>query len=142
MEKLHDTVGDGKSMQSNQGIDNVIRMMCQSEYEEPFNEPESMPRLPIPTYDRVLIRKKKFEEVTQAGIIIPEKCAEQKQRAEKIGIIIAVGEGYRMPDGTVTPLHVEKGMTVYFNPHMGVDVKWEDETLIFLREEDILGIQR
>lgn len=142
MEKLNYPVGDGKSIQMNRFTADVVRMMGQSEHEEPFNEPESIRGLPIPTYDRVLIRKKKVEEVTEGGIHIPEKCAEQKQRAEKIGIIIAVGEGYRMPDGTVTPLHVETGMTVYFNPHMGVDVKWEDETLIFLREEDILGIQR
>lgn len=98
--------------------------------------------LPIPMYDRILVRRKEIEEKTAGGIIMPDKVVQQRQFQQKEGEIIAVGEGYRLSDGSVSKLHVKVGYTIYFPAHAGVDIKVGDEVLVLMREEEILGIKQ
>ena len=87
-----------------------------------------------PLYDRVLVKRlADQEEKTAGGIIIPDAAKEKAQ----MGVVIAVGDGRRTDSGSLTPLTVKVGDTVFFTKYAGTDAG--DEHII-LREDDILGI--
>lgn len=85
-----------------------------------------------PLGDRVLLKRRK-NETTESGIIIPEAAQEEAQTGE----IIAVGAGRRDTKGDMIPLAVKAGDVVYFGKYAGT--KAGDDFLI-IREEEILGI--
>jgi len=88
-----------------------------------------------PLRDRVAIRRVAAE--TRKGLIyIPE----QAQQKPQLGEVIAVGEGYIDERGSVVPLRVKPGMKVLFGKYAGSDIRLDDEEIIILREEDLLGI--
>lgn len=87
-----------------------------------------------PLYDRILVkREEELEEKTAGGIIIPDSAKEKAQT----GVVIAVGEGHRTQQGTIIPLKVKVGDTVFFTKYAGTDAGKE---YIVLREDDVLGI--
>lgn len=87
-----------------------------------------------PLYDRLLVRRvEDVEEKSPAGIIIPDTAKEKGQ----VGKVLAVGEGRRTESGTLLPLKVKVGDTVFFAKYAGTDAGKE---LIILREDDVLGI--
>lgn len=87
-----------------------------------------------PLYDRVLIKRlEDIEEKSPAGIIIPDTAKEKGQT----GTVIAVGEGRRNDNGSLSPLKVRVGDTVFFAKYAGTDAGKE---YLILREDDILGV--
>jgi chaperonin GroES len=89
-----------------------------------------------PLHDRVLVRRVEAEEKTAGGIIIPDSAKEKPAEGE----IVAVGDGARAEDGTVTPLDVKVGDRVLFGKWSGTEVKVNGEDLLIMKESDILGI--
>ncbi len=89
-----------------------------------------------PLYDRILARRSEEEEHVSGGIIIPDSAKEKPQQAE----ILAVGKGKRLEDGTVVELDVKVGDQVLIGKYSGTDISVEDEDLIILREDEILGV--
>lgn len=89
-----------------------------------------------PLYDRILARRSEEEEQISGGIIIPDSAKEKPQQAE----ILAVGKGKRLEDGTVIGLDVKVGDQVLIGKYSGTDISVENEDLIILREEEILGV--
>jgi chaperonin GroES len=88
----------------------------------------------LPLYDRVYVQRlENQEEKTAGGIIIPDAAKEKAQT----GKVIAVGAGRRTEQGTLVPLTVNVGDTVFFAKYAGVDAGKE---CIILREDDILAI--
>ena len=88
-----------------------------------------------PLHDRVLIKRTE-EEISKGGIVIPDNAKEKPSR----GKVLAVGLGKIGEDGKVTPLDVKVGDMVLFGKYAGTDVKVDDEELVVMREEDIMGI--
>lgn len=88
-----------------------------------------------PLYDRVVIKPVEKESKTKSGIIIPETAREKSHQGE----VIACGEG-RLEDGKIHPLTVKVGDKILYKEYSGDEFKFEGETLIVLKEEDILGI--
>jgi chaperonin GroES len=88
-----------------------------------------------PLHDRVLIERFE-EEVTSGGIVIPDNAKEKPSR----GKIIAAGKGKLLDNGEVRPLDVKVGETVLFGKYAGTEVKLDNEELVVMREEDIMGI--
>ena len=89
-----------------------------------------------PLKDRVVIRRADKEQVSAGGIIIPDKA--QKRTME--GEVIAVGPGKMLEDGTVRPVDVKKGDRVAFGRYGGNEKKVENQELLILKEDDILGV--
>ena len=89
-----------------------------------------------PLYDRVLAKRVEEEEQVQGGIIIPDSAKEKPQEAE----VIAVGKGKRLEDGTVVALDVQAGDKVLIGKYSGTEISVDDEDLIILREDEILGV--
>jgi chaperonin GroES len=89
-----------------------------------------------PLHDRVLVRRIEAEEKTAGGIIIPDSAQEKPSEGE----VIAVGNGSKAEDGTVTPLDVKPGDRVLFGKWSGTEVKLDGEDLLIMKESDIMGV--
>ena len=89
----------------------------------------------IPLRDRIAIRRV-ATEARKGLIYIPE----QAQQKPQIGEVIACGEGYVDEHGSIVPLRVKPGMRVLFGKYSGSDIRLNDEEIIIMREEDVLGI--
>src|SRR5690606_23263537 len=89
-----------------------------------------------PLHDRVIVKRIEAERTTASGIVIPDSATEKPEQGE----IIAVGDGKRNKDGSITPLTVEVGQRVLFGKYSGQTVKVDGEEVLVMREDDILAI--
>lgn len=87
----------------------------------------------MPLLDKVVVKEIKQEE-TKSGIIIPSLSQERPGLAE----VIAVGEG-GMVDGNEVKMLVKVGDKVLFSKYAGSEFKLENETVIILKQADILA---
>lgn len=88
-------------------------------------------------YDKMVVQRHAAETVVK-GMVVPD--AHQKQQS--IGIVLRVGEGRPLPDGSMAPLKVTPGMEVKFNSFSGVPLDDDDPDVIILREDEILAYRR
>ena len=89
-----------------------------------------------PLGDRVLVQPLEEKEVKKGGIIIPDAHKEKPQEGE----IVALGTGKRDEDGKLIPFTVKKGDKVLISKYGGTEIKIDGDTLLIMREDDILGI--
>ncbi len=89
-----------------------------------------------PLQDRVLVKRVESLTRTAGGIIIPDTAKEKPLE----GIVIAVGEGKRLDDGTRVKPEVKEGDRVLFGKYAGTEIKLDGEEHMILKESDILGI--
>ena len=89
-----------------------------------------------PLQDRVILRRIEEGEQVRGGIIIPDTAKEKPQEGE----VVAVGEGKYRDDGTRQTLDVRVGDRVLFGKYSGSEVKIDNEELLIIREDEILGI--
>ncbi len=89
-----------------------------------------------PLHDRVLVKPADQEEKTSGGIIIPGTAQEKPQE----GKVIAVGPGARREDGSIAKLDVKVGDKVLYGKWSGSEIKIKGDTLMIMKESDILGI--
>lgn len=89
-----------------------------------------------PLHDRVIVRRLDEEEKSVGGIIIPDSAKEKPVQ----GKVIAVGKGKSLENGEVRPLDVKEGDTVIFSTYAGTEIKLDGDTLLMMREDDILGV--
>lgn len=89
-----------------------------------------------PMFDRVVIRRNEDEIEKKGSIFIPDSAKEKPMRGE----VVAAGPGKRLDDGKIVALDVKAGDQVLFSKFSGSDVTVDDEELLILREEEILGI--
>ena len=88
-----------------------------------------------PLGDRVVIKMLESEETTKGGIILAAASQEKPQTAE----ILAVGPG-GIVDGKEVQMQVKVGDKVILSKYSGTEVKIDGETLIVVRQNDILAI--
>ncbi|MGZ5858652.1 MAG: co-chaperone GroES [Burkholderiaceae bacterium] len=89
-----------------------------------------------PLHDRVIVKRVEEETTTPGGIVLPGSAAEKPSQ----GVILAVGHGKPLDNGTVRALDVKVGDKVLFGKYAGNEVKVDGEELIVMREEDIMGV--
>lgn len=84
-----------------------------------------------PLADRLLISPTPAEEVTAAGIIIPDSAKEKPLK----GTVIAVGAGTKDEE-----MIVKNGDEVLFGKYAGTEVELQGTKYLIMRQSDILGI--
>ncbi len=89
-----------------------------------------------PLHDRVIVRRTEEEKTTKSGLIIPDSATEKPSKGE----IIAVGNGRINDNGDVLSLDVKVGNQVLFAQYAGTEIKVDGETLLVMREDDIVAI--
>ena len=89
-----------------------------------------------PLQDRVLVKRVESEARSAGGIIIPDTAKEKPLE----GIVIAVGAGKRLEDGSRIAPEVKEGDRVLFGKYAGTEIKVDGEEHMILQESDILGI--
>ena len=72
----------------------------------------------------------------KGGIIIPDTAKEKPQE----GLVVAVGNGKILDNGTKVNLDVKEGDHILFGKYSGSDIKIEGEEYLILREDEVLGI--
>jgi chaperonin GroES len=91
----------------------------------------------IPLFDRVLVRVEAYSDpdASESSIVTPDVAQEKPET----GVVIAVGDGRILPDGTLRPLALKAGDWVLFGSYAGQDVKTlKDHVLI--REDECLAV--
>ncbi len=87
-----------------------------------------------PLQDRIVVRR--AEVADKVGLIfIPDLAKEPPMQ----GTVIAVGPGLPDVNGRRIPMDVQLGETVLFGRFSGMDVEVDGETLVMLRETEVLG---
>jgi chaperonin GroES len=84
----------------------------------------------------VVVKPKPREEVTKAGIVIPDTASEKPQQGE----VIAVGPGRLLENGQRQPLDVKVGDTVLYAKYAGTEVKYDGTEYLILKESDVLAV--
>ncbi|HDF0654528.1 TPA: co-chaperone GroES [Staphylococcus aureus] len=89
-----------------------------------------------PIGNRVIIEKKEQEQTTKSGIVLTDSAKEKSNE----GVIVAVGTGRLLNDGTRVTPEVKEGDRVVFQQYAGTEVKRDNGTYLVLNEEDILAV--
>ena len=89
-----------------------------------------------PLGDRVAIKALPQEDRTIGGIIIPDNVKEKPMKGE----VVAVGKGMRNDSGQVIPTELQVGDIVLYGKWGGTEVKLGDQTIMIMKESDILAI--
>lgn len=88
-----------------------------------------------PIYDRVVVDPNMEENISKAGIVLPQTSQERPQ----IGVVVAVGDGENF-DGVETKMKVKIGDKILFQKYAGNELKMENKTYIVLRQIDVIGV--
>lgn len=89
-----------------------------------------------PLGDRVVVERDESEEVTAGGIVLPDSAKDKPAR----GVVVSVGDGKLLDDGSRGALQVKVGDRVIFSSYAGESFKVDDEELLLMREDDILAV--
>lgn len=83
-----------------------------------------------PLADRVVIKPTPVEEVTMAGIIIPDSAKEKPLKGE----VLAVGSGTKDEE-----MVLKVGDAVLYGKYAGTEVELEGEKYLIMRQSDVLA---
>ena len=89
-----------------------------------------------PLNDRLLVKRTESETTSSGGIIIPDTAKEKPLQ----GIVVAVGTGKLLKDGTRAESVLTAGDNILFGKYSGDEVKLDGETHLILREDEVLAI--
>lgn len=91
-----------------------------------------------PLFDRVLVRREEYidPDAVESKIETPDQAKEEPVT----GVVIAVGDGRILPDGTLRPLAVQVGQWVLVGKYSGEDLNWRlAKGLALIREDEVLA---
>jgi len=89
-----------------------------------------------PLGDRVVIRREESEERTAGGLYLPDSAKNKPAR----GVVISVGDGRVLDDGTRSKFQIQEGDRVIFLSYAGEEFKIGDNEFLLMRESDILAV--
>ena len=89
-----------------------------------------------PLLDRVVVRRIEEESRTAGGIIIPDTAKEKPSQ----GVVVAVGPGGVNDNGKTIVMTLKEGDTILFGKWAGTEIKVDGQTLLIMRENDVLGV--
>ena len=88
-----------------------------------------------PLSDHLLVKRVEPKDSVKGGIIIPDSAKEKPQEA----LVKAVGPGKR-EEGKVMPIDIKVGDRVLISKYGGSEITIEDEEVLIIREDDVLGV--
>ncbi len=89
-----------------------------------------------PLGDRIVVKAVPHEEKTKGGLVLPETVKVKPVE----GIVVAVGEGKVLENGTRQPMDVKVDDRIIYSKYSGTEVKLEGEEYLILSERDVLAV--
>ena len=89
-----------------------------------------------PLHDRILAERLVEQDKTTGGLFIPDNAKEKPLEA----IVISVGSGKRLDNGTLQALTVKAGDKILIGKYSGSEVKLDGKDHIILSEDDVLAV--
>ena len=89
-----------------------------------------------PLGDRVVVEREESQETTAGGIVLPDSAKDKPAR----GTIVALGTGRLLDDGSRAEFQVQVGDRVLFSQYAPETIKFGEDELLLMREEDILAV--
>jgi chaperonin GroES len=90
----------------------------------------------VPLGDNVAVRRLEAEATTAGGIVLPDSAKEKIQQ----GRVLSVGDGRLLPDGGRAVHQVNEGDRVLFGLFAGTEVIVDNESLLIMKEGEILAV--
>ena len=89
----------------------------------------------VTLYDKIIVRRHEADKMVK-GIAV----AETHEKIKNTGTVVSVGSG-RLVAGCAEPypLLVKPGQEVLFHEHSGVPLDPDDDSVIILREDEVLA---
>lgn len=84
-----------------------------------------------PLADRVIIQPAAAEEVTVAGIIIPDSAKEKPLK----GTVLAVGTGTKDEE-----MVLKEGDSVLYGKYAGTEIEFDGEKVLIMRQNEVLDV--
>lgn len=89
-----------------------------------------------PLADKIIIQVVAKEEVTKSGIVLPGTAQEKPQE----GVVIAVGAGRVLDNGSRVTPDVKVNDKVVFAKYSGTEFKCNNQEYLIVSEKDILAV--
>ena len=89
-----------------------------------------------PLGDRVLIKPSTEASQEKSGIIVPDSAQEKPQ----YGVVVRVGPGQRIKNGTLVPLDVKVGDKILYGKYAGTQLELDGIEHMIINQDDILGV--
>ena len=89
-----------------------------------------------PLADKILVKRLEAEEKTAGGIVLPDTAKEKP----KEGIVIALGAGKVLEDGSRAKFQVKEKDRIIFSSFAGTEIKIDGEEYILMSEDDVLCV--
>jgi chaperonin GroES len=88
-----------------------------------------------PLADRVVVKPLEESETMRGGLYIPDTAKEKPQQGE----VVAVGPGRTTDQGQLIAPTLKAGDKVLYGKYSGTEVTIEGESVLILRESDVLA---
>jgi chaperonin GroES len=89
-----------------------------------------------PLGERIVVQREESEATTAGGIVLPDTAKEKPAR----GVVVAVGDGKLLDDGSRAPSQLSEGDRVLFSSYAGETVEVDDVEYLLMREDDVLAV--
>ena len=89
-----------------------------------------------PLGDRIVVKAAPHEDMTKGGLVLPETVKEKPVE----GVVVAVGAGKILENGTRQPMDVQVDDKVIYSKYTGTEVKLDGEDFLVLSERDVLAV--
>ena len=89
-----------------------------------------------PRGDRIVVKAAPHEDMTKGGLVLPETVKEKPVE----GVVVAVGAGKILENGTRQPMDVQVDDKVIYSKYSGTEVKLDGEDFLVLSERDVLAV--
>jgi len=89
-----------------------------------------------PLHDLVVVRRLESETKSSGGIVLLDNTIEKPNQGE----VLAIGPGKTLDNGAIKVLGVKAGDKIVFGKYAGSEIKIDDQEVIVMREDDIIGV--
>lgn len=89
-----------------------------------------------PLGDRLVVRREDSEERTEGGIYLPDSAKNKPTR----GVVVSVGDGKLLDNGTRAPMQVKAGDRVLFTSYAGEAIEIGDDEFLLMGEGELLAV--
>jgi len=89
-----------------------------------------------PLGDRIVVQREEVEATTAGGLFLPDSAQDKPSR----GIVVSVGDGKLLEDGSRAEMQVKVGDRVLFTSYGPEELKVDDQEWLLMKESDVMAV--